>query len=238
MSATGESAISGTDGSPTIVAVPGLGLSVAVARPTLDRLIGFPGTVILLPAFGRRAPRSIDPAPARLATLLLGEVPTHGPWVIIGHSASCQIAAEAAVLAPDRVAGLVLVGPTTDPRAATWPALAGRWLRTAAHERPGQVPLLVGAYARTGPVSMARGMNAARQHRIDTTLADVTCPVLVVRGRHDAICPADWAAELAAATGRGFSETLHGGAHMLPVTHPDALAATILDFIDKRVIAG
>ncbi|MGS0684971.1 alpha/beta fold hydrolase [Nakamurella sp. GG22] len=194
--------------------------------------------MILLPAFGRRASGRIDPAPERLATLLLGEVPVGGPVVIIGHSASCQIAAEAAVLAPDRVAGLVLVGPTTDPRATTWSALGGRWLRTAVHERPSQVPLLVGAYARTGPVSMARGMNAARQHRIDRTLADVTCPVLVVRGPHDAICPADWAAELAASTGRGSSETLHGGAHMVPVTHPDALAASVLDFIDKRVLNG
>jgi hypothetical protein len=31
---------------------------------------------------------------------------------------------------------LVLVGPTTDPRAARWPALAVRWLRTAPWERP------------------------------------------------------------------------------------------------------
>jgi pimeloyl-ACP methyl ester carboxylesterase len=220
------------------VAVPGLGLSDAVARPALDRLPGFARAVVLVPAFGRRATGRIDLAPGRLGKLLLSDLPADGPLVLVGHSASCQIVVETAVLDPDRVAGLVLVGPTTDPRAATWPGLGRRWLRTAAHERPSQIPILVRAYARTGPVSMARGMNAARQHRIDHALAEVTCPVLVVRGRHDAICPADWAAELAEATGQGSSETLHGGAHMVPVTHPDALAATILDFIDKRVLAG
>ncbi len=220
------------------MAVPGLGLSVAAVRPALDRLPGFANSVVLLPAFGRRAAGAIDLAPGRLGTLLLSDLPADGPVVLVGHSASCQIVAEAAVLAPVRVAGLVLVGPTTDPRAATWPGLGRRWLRTAVHERPTQLPILLRAYARTGLVSMARGMNAARQHRIEQTLAAVTCPVLVIRGPHDVICPADWAAELAEVAGEGLSETLDGGAHMVPVTHPDALAATILDFIDKRVRAG
>ena len=214
-----------------VVAVPGLGLSVAVARRTLDRLPGVDGAVVLLPGFGRRAPRGTPVAPDRLARLLLDRLPAGGPAVLVGHSASCQIVAEAAVQAPGRVAALVLVGPTTDPRAATWPALVGRWLRTAAHERPGQIPLLVAAYARTGLLSMARGMDVARRHRLDRTLADVDIPVLVVRGPHDAICPADWAAALAAATPRGRAETLPAGAHMVPVTHPGALADRIAAFL-------
>jgi pimeloyl-ACP methyl ester carboxylesterase len=151
--------------------------------------------------------------------------------VLVGHSASCPIVVEAAVRAPDRVAALVLVGPTTDPRAATWPGLVRRWLRTAVHERPGQVPLLVRAYARTGLGSMERGMDAARRHRLDHVLAAVRCPVLVVRGPHDALCPADWAATLAAATPRGRVETLPAGAHMVPITHADALAARIASFL-------
>jgi pimeloyl-ACP methyl ester carboxylesterase len=216
-----------------VVAVPGLGLSVAVARRALDRLPGVARTVVLLPAFGHRAPRSKDVAPEPLADLLLADLPLE--CVLVGHSASCQIVAEVALREPDRVAGLVLVGPTTDPRAATWPKLVRRWLRTAAHEHPGQIPLLVRPYARTGLVSMARGMDAARRHRLDRTLAGVTCPVLVVRGRADAICPADWAAALAAATPQGSVETLPAGAHMVPVTHPEALAARIAAFVDGRI---
>ena len=217
------------------MAVPGLGLSVAVARRALRRLAGPAGTVVLLPAFGRRAPRGTDPAPGPLADLLLADLPAGSRVVLVGHSASCQIVAEAAVRAPERVAALVLVGPTTDPRAATWPALVRRWLRTAAHERPGQIPLLVHAYARTGLVSMARGMDAARRHRLDHTLAAVPCPVLVVRGPDDAICPADWADTLAAAAPRGIAATLPAGAHMVPVTQPDALAARIAAFVDEQV---
>ena len=221
-----------------LVAVPGLGLSVAVVRRALDRLPGVARTVVLLPAFGHRAPRMKDVAPESLADLLLADLPTHIPVVLIGHSASCQIVAEVALREPDRVAGLVLVGPTTDPRAATWPGLVRRWLRTAAHEHSSQIPLLVRAYARTGLVSMARGMDAARRHRLDRTLAGVTCPVLVVRGRADAICPADWAAALAAAAPQGSVETLPAGAHMVPVTHPEALAARIAAFVDGRIVSA
>ena len=221
-----------------VVAVPGLGLSAAVARRTLDRLPGGDGTVVLLPGFGRRVPRGTPVAPDRLARLLLERLPAGGPAVLVGHSASCQVVAEAAVQAPGRVAALVLVGPTTDPRAATWPALVRRWLRTAAHERPGQIPLLVRAYARTGLLSMARGMDAARRHRLAGTVAAVACPVLVVRGRHDAICPADWAAALAAGTGDGRAETLPAGAHLVPITYADALAGRFAVFLDERVVSA
>jgi pimeloyl-ACP methyl ester carboxylesterase len=216
------------------VAVPGLGLSVAVARRVLDRLPRAAGSVVLLPAFGLRARRGTA-TPEQLGHRLLDRLPDE-PAVLIGHSASCQLVAETALRAPGRVAALVLVGPTTDPRAATWPALVRRWLRTAAHERPGQIPLLVRAYARTGLVSMARGMDAARRHRLDHALAHVTCPVLVVRGRHDAICPPDWAADLAACAPEGRAETLPAGAHMVPITQADALAARITAFLDERVV--
>jgi pimeloyl-ACP methyl ester carboxylesterase len=217
--------------STRLVAVPGLGLVPETVRRVLGSL-ATPSAAVSLPAYGRRAARRTALEPARLAEVLLAHLaaPT-GPAVLVGHSASCQIVAEVAARVPDRVAGLVLVGPTTDPRAATWPGLVRRWLRTAVHERPGQLPLLVRAYARSGLGSMARGMDAARRHRLDRVLAAVHCPVLVVRGPHDAICPADWAAALAAATPEGRAETLPAGAHMVPITHPAALAGAITAFL-------
>jgi pimeloyl-ACP methyl ester carboxylesterase len=140
--------------------------------------------------------------------------------------------AAAAARAPHRVAGLLLVGPTTDPRAAGWPALAARWLRTAVHERPGQAPRLAHDYARTGLGAMRRGMDAARRDRIDRALGTVACPVLVVRGRHDRIAPADWAAALAAVAPQGRARTLPAGGHLVPITHPAALAAVVAGFLD------
>jgi urease subunit gamma len=57
-------------GAPCVVSVPGLGLSVAVARRPLDRLPGA-GTVVLLPSYGRRTPRGTPVTPAQLAGRLV-----------------------------------------------------------------------------------------------------------------------------------------------------------------------
>jgi len=78
-------------------------------------------------------------------------------------------------------------------------------------------------------------MGAARRHRLDRILAGVPCPVLVVRGRDDAICPADWAAALATAAPRGTAETL-AGAHMVPITHSQVLAERIAAFVEDHVV--
>jgi pimeloyl-ACP methyl ester carboxylesterase len=228
-----------TDAEPSgipIVAVPGLGLSGAVPRHFLDRLPR-PVEVVELPGFGVPAPRGAPRRPDELARLLLDALPVE-QVVLVGHSASSQIVVEAAVRAPTRVAALVLIGPTTDPRAATWPRLVGRWLRTAVWERPGQVPRLLHDYARTGLGSMVRGMDAARRHDIRPGLAGSGVPVLVVRGRHDRICPRAWAAELAGRAAGGRLATLAAGAHMVPLTRPGELAATIEAFLVDALDVG
>ena len=221
-----------------VVAVPGLGLSVEVPARALRHLRDVVGsTVLALPGYGvppGRGPALDPPAldPPALATRLLERLDglAVGRAVLLGHSASCQVVVEAARQDPARVAAAVLVGPTTDPRAAGWPTLAARWVRTAAWERPGQIPLLVRSYGRTGLAAMSRAMDAARRHRLDAAVADLTCPVLVVRGRHDRIAPADWVAALARHAPDGRAATLPVGAHMVPITHPTALAAAVSAF--------
>lgn len=219
-------------GAGALVAVPGLGLSVDVASRALRRLSPAIGSMVLaLPGYGAPAHPAMPLDPPALAVRLLDAL-AGPPAVLVGHSASCQIVAEAAARAPHRVRGLVLVGPTTDTRADGWPALVARWLRTAARERPWQVPVLVRDYRHTGLGTMRRAMDAARRHRVDRVVAAAGCPVLVVRGRHDRIAPADWAAHVAARGSPGRVVTLPAGAHMPPLTHPDLLAAEIARFLD------
>lgn len=216
-----------------VVAVPGLGLSVEAWRGSLTLLCPGGGAVgVALPAFGEPAApdAALDPVAsaerlsARLDALGLGRV------MLMGHSASCQVVAELAAQAPERVSGLVLVGPTTDPRATTWPRLAGRWVLTARREPAGQVPLLVRDYTYSGLVSFARTLDAARHHRIELTLARVRCPVLLVRGADDRIAPASWLDRLAGGPGdiRMVTTT---GAHMLPLTHARELTEQVRPFL-------
>jgi pimeloyl-ACP methyl ester carboxylesterase len=190
---------------------------------------------VALPAFGLPAARgmALDPvAGADRLTDRLEELATR-PVVLAGHSASCQVVAEVARRAPDRVAGLVLVGPSTDRRAATWPRLAGRWLRTAAHEPITQVPLLARDYTYSGLVSFARAMDAARGHPLDEVLRSCPVPVLLVRGSADRIAPQSWLDRLATHSADVETATVVGAAHMVPVTHPWELAATLRPFVER-----
>jgi pimeloyl-ACP methyl ester carboxylesterase len=220
---------------PAAVLVPGLGLGAAGWWPTVDALdargADLGGTAVAeLPGYGLRRDAGRDLAPSALAGVLVDRwLPAGERRLLLGHSASCQVVAHAAARAPDRVAGLVLVGPTTDPRAATWPRLVARWLRTAAHEQPWQVPLLVRMYHRTGAATMLRAMDAARQEGIEQAVTRSRCPVLVVRGVHDRIAPADWCRTVAAA-GRGVAVTLPAGGHMVPLTHARLVAAAVAAF--------
>ena len=209
-----------------LVLVPGLGLGPEAWQPTVAALDSpIRATTIPLEGYGVPATRSSDLRPEVLAGRLLEQLPAQERLVLAGHSASCQVVAHAARQAPYRVAGLLLVGPTTDPRARGWARLAGRWLATAVHERPGQVPALVRQYHRTTVSTMARAMDAARRDRIEETLAPVSCPVMVVRGHHDRICPEGWARSLATTV------TLPAGGHMVPLTHGDLVACSLGELV-------
>lgn len=216
--------------------VPGLGLDPEEWSATAIAVAAYVGagrpSLRAVPGYGRRPQQGDDLTPRALGARLAGELT--GPTVLLGHSGSCQVVARAAALAPDRVAALVLAGPTTDPRADTWPRLAARWLRTAAWESPWQVPFLARSYTRAGPGWMARTMDAARREDVRADLRRVSCPVLVVRGRRDRISPADWAGELARLAPPGSAAvTLDRGGHMVPLTHSADVAAAVTRWLGQ-----
>lgn len=225
-------------GRPALVVIPGLGLGPEAWTPTLDVLGDSPTRYIRpLPGYGESARRDKDLHPRSLAKELITDLPEElTSMVVLGHSASCQIAAHVAAMAPSRVAGLILVGPTTDPRGATWSRLVCRWLATAQHETPRQVPILVRQYRRTTLRAMLRAMEVARGDAIEDPLSHTTAPILVVRGRHDRICPESWGAAVVGCGGPGSRlVTLEAGGHMVPLTHGHLVAAAVVDFLAGRV---
>ena len=223
-----------------LLTLPGLGLGPESWQPTVDHLTpsgrltgGGTAHVRVSPGYGEPARVGDDLAPAALAARVLASLPADaGRLVVLGHSAGAQLAAHVAALDPARVVGLILVGPSTDVRAATWPRLVQRWLPTAWREPKRQVPVLTRQYLRSTVPAMARAMEAARHDSILTTLGPVTAPVLVIRGPHDHISPADWALAVAAEGGPGSrAVTLAAGAHMVPFTHGHLVAAEVSDFL-------
>ena len=201
-----------------------MGLDRRSWRRVLVRLAaaGVSAEVALLPGMGR--PVAV-PTVEDLAALLRARLGS-GPVLLAGHSQGCQVAA--AVADDPRVTGLVLLGPSTDPRLRSPVGLALRWLVTAVGEPTWQLPLVLAQWVRTGPPRMRALWRQASPDRIDRRLRRVPVPVVVVRGTRDRLCDADWARALVAASPDGRLVELPGAAHMTPQTRPDAVATLLV----------
>jgi pimeloyl-ACP methyl ester carboxylesterase len=208
----------------TVVFVPGLGLdsrSVQLVRQELGKR----SAVELLPSMGQRARRGTSLHVEAQADRLLRSLPKGEATILVGHSASCPVVVEVASRTSD-VVGLVLVGPVTDPEAHTWPRMLSQWARTASHERPSEASSLLPQYRDTGLVSMLRGMDAIRRFRTDLGLRRLALPVEIVRGDKDRIASLAWSSVLRRVSD-GRLTTVHGAAHMVPLTHPNAVVAAV-----------
>jgi pimeloyl-ACP methyl ester carboxylesterase len=215
----------GAAGIPEVVLVPGLGLDER-SSARLRRRIG--GAVVILPGMGlRRRIGSLDD----LAAQLIASLPSQRV-VLVGHSQSCQVVVAVAERDP-RVAGVLLLGPTTDPRMRPLRVLAGRWVRTAVHERWWQAPLVVAQWLRTGPRAMAALWRQLADDPVDQRLRRVAVPVVVVRGQLDALCPHDWALHLARCAPHGRLVELAGAAHMTPQTRPAEVAGLVQELVES-----
>lgn len=217
-------AVAGGPLSPLVAFVPGLGLD-GRSWQLVRKPLGGQSVVVLLPSLGEPAPRGTDLAVERQAVRLLESLPTGQSIILVGHSASCPVVVEAASHGSD-VVGLVLVGPVTDPAAQSWPRMLSQWLRTACHERLGEVPTLVPQYRHTGISSMLRGMDATRHFRTDLALGRLALPVEIVRGETDRIASHEWSSLLRHVSD-GRLTTVHGAAHMVPLTDPSAVAEAV-----------
>ncbi|MGY1680071.1 alpha/beta fold hydrolase [Geodermatophilus sp. SYSU D01176] len=208
-----------------LVLVPGLGLDERSSARLREQVAA---DVVLLPGMGLPGP---VPSLEELADLLqhrLGE----GPVLLVGHSQSCQVVA--ALAGDPRVAGLVLLGPTTDPRLRSGTGLPRRWLATAVRERWPHALLVLPQWLHTGPRAMRQLWVAAAPDRIDARLRRVRVPVTVVRGTRDRLCAHDWAAAVAAAAPAGRLVELPGAAHLTPMTHPEQVAALLRETAAER----
>ena len=166
---------------------------------------------------------------------------------LVGHSMGSLIALEAAARAPERVAGLVMVGTAIPMKVS--PALLD-----AAREAPARAIAMVNAFSISGiaskpsypgPGTWLHGANSALMHRIqeggashgnlfehDFRLCDayahgmeaaaaVRCPAHLVVGERDVMTPARATGELAAAL-RATVHLVKAG-HALMQEAPDAV---------------
>ncbi len=148
--------------------------------------------------------------------------------VLVGHSTGAQAMLRAALLVPDRLAGLVLAGPTFDPAARTVGRLLRRAPRTLIHERPAELPAVLPSYLHGG-LGVLRFLLDALPDRPEERIGQVRVPVLVMTGQRDGFAPPAWARRLAELAG-GRCVVLPG-AHNACFPYPDLAAAALREAV-------
>jgi len=191
--------------------------------------------------------RREDSIPAMAAQLLREHA---GPLVLCGASMGGMVAMEAARQAPQRVAGLALLG--TDARADSPEMIA---LREAAivlfaQDRvreviepnigmafhPEHAAALAASYLDF--VLAAGGAQLVRQNRAVIARPDarahlpqVRCPVLVMCGEDDLLTPPERSREIAALVPQAQLVLVPRCGHMLTMERPDVVNATLSDWL-------
>jgi pimeloyl-ACP methyl ester carboxylesterase len=157
-----------------------------------------------------------------------------GPVALLGNSFGCQVAVELAYRRPDLVAALILVGPTTDPAAASVSGQLRRLLLDLPFEDPRQLPILAADVRDAGVRRVSATLRHAVRDRITAKLATIRVPALLVRGSRDRIAPQPWLDHLATLIPDAETLVLRGAAHNAVTTAGPELAAAIDHFLANR----
>jgi 2-hydroxy-6-oxonona-2,4-dienedioate hydrolase len=202
---------------PTVVLVPGIGLSHRVMLPIAELLAPhFAVRAPDPPGFGRsdkpRRPLGLPELADAVAAWI--EAAGIGRPALVGNSFGCQVIVELAARHPDQVACAVLQGPTMDAAARSLPSQTWRWLRDLVRERPDPRARLRD-YRDAGLRRVLVTYRLALRDRLEDKLPGVVAPTLVVRGPDDPIVSQAWAETVAGLLPAGQLVVTADGAHTL-----------------------
>jgi pimeloyl-ACP methyl ester carboxylesterase len=234
------------DRGATIVLLHGEGGSAAMFRGAVERLQAKHGPLAIdLPGHGRSSgldgPASVDEAAALLVRVLDG---LHAPpAVLVGHAYGGQVALAAAIARPDRARAVLTVGTAAE---AAIPDAAVETLRNVVRGRIGQqfdTPFFGpspdmavmrefwGELVKTDPKVRLGDVLAYRASTLRGSLGKVACPVLVMNGDADRLCPPDRARELAAAIPGARLRFVEGAGHVAHLERPGEFVAAIEELV-------
>ena len=175
-----------------------------------------------LPGFGR------SESPSEVLT-----IPRVADWVIawisgmgirqchlVANSLGCEISAQIAVKAPERVATLTLIGPTIDPQAHALGIQIIRLLRDALHE---PVRLWMNWIFDLFRAGFRRAIGTTREmlrNYIEQQLPRITAPTLVLRGNNDPTVPQSAALAMTQLLTNGALLVIASAPHCVHYTNP------------------
>ena len=221
-------------GATPVLLVHGIACSSRAFGPTVDFLAerGEPRRVFApdMPGYGstpgpRRALDALDMEELAAWQLDFLDALAISRVHVIGNSMGCQVAMAMARQAPDRVASLVLTGPTTgDQFEPLWRYMIGLLADLLFESWAYNITLSRTCLQMGLRRFVATMRHLLRDHPI-ARAAEVVCPALIVRGKRDLIIPKAIAQRLAAALPRGEYCEVPGIAHSVQYDLPAALWA-------------
>jgi len=219
-----------------IVFVHGYGQASRTWLPTLRRLA--PRHLVLapdLPGFGwtqaTDPPHDVEDLAADVASIM--DAAGIGRAVLVGTSLGSQVAARLAADQPDRVMGVVLVGPTFDPSERSLPRELLRLVGSMRSEWPSVWFERLRDVTLAGPRRVVATLRRGWAQSIAEMLPNVRAPAVVVRGGRDPLVSRSWARDAAARMPNARALEIPSAPRTIGQSAPDALAR----IIDEHVTA-
>ncbi len=173
---------------------------------------------------------------AMLAETLLPDIPI----VVVGAAVGGAIAATFAARHPDKIKALILLAPATglaDEKLAAAKANIDKLEQSDVRRTfPGKAWIDLSRFERirlaADPTSLAATWRMLADLKMDEVLRAISCPTLVLGGRHDTARPPDHLAGVAAQIAHARFEVLEAG-HILAMDAPERVASVILSFLEE-----
>ncbi len=231
---------------PPLVLVHGAGGSHLSWPPTLRRLPRADVIALDLPAHGRSAGKGrADVYEYAEDVRALMDALALPPAVIVGHSMGGAIAQALALRAPQRVAGLVLLGtgsklpvaPELPPALLRAPkATVARLMDWAWAAQTPDAVKQQGAQLmlEAGPQVLHDDFAACAAFDVRADVARIAAPTLVVGGSDDRMVPPKFSRSLAESIPNAELRILEGAGHMFPLERPQELAEVLVDWLERQ----
>ncbi|UPL12110.1 alpha/beta fold hydrolase [Microbacterium sufflavum] len=216
---------------PTMVLVHGIGMSHRYLSRLHDALAEHTRVVSVdLPGFGGLPKPSVDVGVERMGSALAEVIGTLGDdrVVLVGHSMGAQWTVEAALHRPEYVRAVVAIGPVVDERWRTIPAQARALAIDTVGETPAINTIVFTDYLRCGVRWYLRQARHMIGYRLQERVAELTVPLLVIRGGADPIAGRAWCRRLRDSARVSRLVEIPGHHHVAQQSAPRAVASAIL----------
>ncbi|WP_378144456.1 alpha/beta fold hydrolase [Cnuibacter sp. UC19_7] len=226
-------------GSPEIVLVHGIGVSHRYYERLHARLARTARVASIdLPGFGGLPKPHWNPSIGDMAAALaevLDRLEVRQA-VLVGQSMGAQWVTELAVRRPDLASRVVLIGPVSDERHRTAFSQGIALLADILREPPHSNLTVLTDYVRCGPRWFGAQLQWMLSYRLEDAVAQLTMPLLLLRGARDPIAGLRWCRRLRSRARAARLVLVPKAPHNAQTTAPVAVASAVLDFVAADVV--